>query len=84
MSTITEDPSPGPYFFTERLIPQYSYQAATNWIAGLPNSNNSGSSVLEKLTTDDPMPAVTLFPELFDGGVPWYLSEWLAVFLLIL
>ncbi|MEY7849669.1 ABC transporter permease subunit [Natrarchaeobius sp. A-rgal3] len=84
VSTITENPSPGPYFFTERLMPLYSYQAATNWITGLPNSNNAGSSVLEKLTTDDPMPTVTLFPEVFDGNVPWYLSEWLSVPLLVL
>ncbi|ELZ01595.1 ABC transporter [Natrialba chahannaoensis JCM 10990] len=84
VSTITENPNPGPYFFTERLIPQYSYQAATNWIAGLPNSNDAGSSVLEKLTTDDPMPTVTLLSDVFDGGVPWYLSEWLSVPILVL
>ncbi len=69
-----------------RLVPFRAYLVATNWLTGLPNSHSYGVSVGRDLNGDFASASTvgsTIVSFEIDGTVPWYLSEWLTVPILV-
>ncbi|OLZ41974.1 hypothetical protein A6E15_13720 [Natrinema saccharevitans] len=65
-----------------RLVPFRAYLVATNWIAGLPNSHSYGTWISQELNTEFVSDSTIVSMEL-GSSVPWYLSEWLAIPVLV-
>ncbi|RYJ08504.1 hypothetical protein ELS19_18460 [Halogeometricum borinquense] len=74
---------PALFLFVERLLPMNAYFAATNWAIGVPNSHGPARDVLTKVLTDIPRPTTIIVSELFES-VPWFLSGWVSVLVLVM
>lgn len=81
---LFNQPADPALFFFHRFSPFRAYNVLTNWIYGIGNSSSRTRITVRQLqpATDGLVTNSFVAEHTFAEGVPWYLSEWVAIVIL--